>query len=200
MESDFQKLLDLAVNELGLNILDDHKRAKAILLDYAQGEFRNEINFLLLILEKGYFAKLKQSAEIEIAKNIIVEKLVNENYIQRNIAEEMVCVLANKIKNKDNIETNKADNNENNIKTEEGKIKKNKWICKHCNKENYNTNNICIFCGKYTYHGIEINNTVEMVLPNIQKLNEEKWICRHCEKENSVSDNVCAFCGRYTYH
>jgi hypothetical protein len=59
MEPGFLTVLESAITEMGLRILDDHKRAKAIILDYAHGEFRNEINFLLLILEKKLFCKNK---------------------------------------------------------------------------------------------------------------------------------------------
>jgi hypothetical protein len=198
MKFGFLTVLDSTITEMGLSILDDHKRAKAILLDYAHGEFRNEINFLLLLLEKGYFIKMKQSNEIEITKQIIINELVHENYIQQSIAEEMINILVEKIENKNTTKIKKITNNPNEIKIEyvEKAKGENKWICRHCNKENYNNNNICNFCGKYTYHNKRTDNTESIIRTNKVK----KWICSHCKTENNGSNNVCISCGKYTYH
>ncbi|MDR2494233.1 MAG: SUMF1/EgtB/PvdO family nonheme iron enzyme [Spirochaetaceae bacterium] len=86
-------ILSRLIKERGIGILDNPKRCKAFLHDYAKGAFKRENRILLLSLEAGCHRTLLRSPEPEKTIPRLIEKLQEEYGITYAYARETVVLL-----------------------------------------------------------------------------------------------------------
>ena len=94
----FYNKLKEVVNSYGINILENTRLLKSIMLDYCKGEYTSQIKLLILVLEIGSYKELINSDETLIVRNKLIQKLINENYIIKNVAEDIITKLIDIIK------------------------------------------------------------------------------------------------------
>jgi len=158
MNNDFFNFVKKIVDEKGLNLLNDSKQVKALLMDYSEGKYKNEINLLTKTIELDFPEKIKNADDNELIKTILAEQLSEENYIKVNISNHIVSFLIFLIKGVYVKDINKIENNKI-IKFKEtkgsipkgleiDKIVKNKWVCGKCKTNNELDVDFCCNCKK----------------------------------------------------
>jgi ribosomal protein L40E len=168
MNKYFIELTQKMVKERGKNVLNDKKIAKALLLDYSHGEYKNEINLLVKTIELGFPKRIKETNDVDIIRLILSRQLVEENFIMEKIAVSTVSLLINLIMD---------DRCSNEIKEE--KIKKiDKEIVE--NKQPLKEKSMAV-------HTIE---------EDIIKRSSEIWICGRCKTSNDFELDYCRKCGK----
>jgi ribosomal protein L40E len=98
MNEHFAALTQKMVQERGKDILDNGKLTKALLADYAHGEYKSEINLFCKTIELGYPQKIRKADNIEIIKAILSRQLTEENFIVEKMAAAVVSLLISLIK------------------------------------------------------------------------------------------------------
>jgi flagellar FliL protein len=93
MNEDFITLTQNLVKERGKDILNNGKLAKALLMDYAQGKYKSEINLLLKTIELGYPEKIEKTNDLNITKSLLSRHLIEEDFIAGKMAASIVSLL-----------------------------------------------------------------------------------------------------------
>jgi ribosomal protein L40E len=148
MNEEFITLCREIVKEKGKDILNDQKLVKALLMDYSQGKYKNEINLLLKTIELGYPREIDEADDIDIIRLSLSRRLTEENYIIDKIAISIISLLVSLIKgNKSNVV---GKSNKKPAMLEVDKIKRSLeiWICGRCNTTNDFDLDFCKKCGK----------------------------------------------------
>jgi ribosomal protein L40E len=174
MDKDFVELVKKIVNEKGKNILTNSKLTKALFLDYSHGEYKNEINLLVKIIELGYSNRIQTADDLDTIK-LILSRQLNENYyIVEDIAVQIVSLLIALLKDINYL--NKTNNKliEKNIirKREDKEIIDKPFENKQQKK-------------------IIVKNDIEI---------DDKWICSKCGNENDIYLSNCNKCGKEFYN
>ncbi|MDR3171457.1 MAG: hypothetical protein LBU17_07500 [Treponema sp.] len=83
MDTAFQEIITHIMTDYGIAVFNQ-VRYKALLLDYAKGEFKKERRLLLQVLEAGCHRKIRESRELPITRNILVRDLQDDYYITQS--------------------------------------------------------------------------------------------------------------------
>jgi hypothetical protein len=98
-----KEFIDLALQIIAKNgndLLKNSRLMKGLLLDHAHGEYKNEINLFVKILEMGLYNRIINSNNLEITKTSLIKQLREELFIMDNIAETMVLLLIGVLRDK----------------------------------------------------------------------------------------------------
>ncbi|MDR3172334.1 MAG: SUMF1/EgtB/PvdO family nonheme iron enzyme [Treponema sp.] len=90
----FQDLLLRIMREQGIAVLDNGAKCKALLQDYARGEFKKEIRLVLQVLEAGYHREMLKSEELELTTRKLIRDFQDEYAITQEAAQETISMLA----------------------------------------------------------------------------------------------------------
>ena len=100
MDKAFVKLAEKIIEERGKNILLDNKLTKAFFMDYGRGEFKKEINLLIKTIELNYVKRIIDSDNLDITVKILSRELIEEHFINEEIANSIVLLLIGLLRNK----------------------------------------------------------------------------------------------------
>ncbi|MDR2485821.1 MAG: formylglycine-generating enzyme family protein [Treponema sp.] len=89
----FQELVNHAIQEQGIAILENSDRCKTLLYSYAKGAFKREIRRFLQSLEIGGYQELLASEEPDKTAGRLIERLQDEYMILQEEAEETIGLL-----------------------------------------------------------------------------------------------------------
>jgi predicted RNA-binding Zn-ribbon protein involved in translation (DUF1610 family) len=168
MDKEFIKIAEEIINENGKDFLFNNRLTKAFFLDYGRGEYKNEINLLVKIIELEYSKKIIDSDDLNITKMILVRQLVEDHFINNKIANSIVLLLIGLLKDKDYL---------NEINEDE---KVNKELQLSIKKNNF-TKKPIIPSKKYINYNAEDKNAT--------------WNCPKCGSINSNTTYQCTNCG-----
>jgi len=99
MEQEFINILTKMVEDRGIETLRDTKLTKALIMDYSHGEYKDETNFLLRVLELDVYKKIIISEDLSITKKIIVKQLCEKLFIADKMANSIVDILIKILRN-----------------------------------------------------------------------------------------------------
>jgi hypothetical protein len=94
MDAKFISIVERLVNEQGKEALINAAKAKPLLADYAQNEFKKERHLLLIAIEAGAAQEIANAIDLEICKKIHIRDLRNDRFIDETAATEVVDLLA----------------------------------------------------------------------------------------------------------
>ena len=86
------------IKDRGISVLMDSKLCNALLQDYAKGELKKEIRLFIQTLNIGCYKKLNSSQEIDIEKLKMIRELIEDYFIEKNIANSIINLLVDIIK------------------------------------------------------------------------------------------------------
>ena len=98
MATDFQNLVMRIVAEEGIGIFDKLGQFKELLQKAANREFKREIRLFLISLQAGCYQELRKSADPEVTKLKLIQKLQDDYGITPGYAEETITVLGTVLK------------------------------------------------------------------------------------------------------
>jgi hypothetical protein len=177
MDKEFIELAEKIADDRGKDVFFNPKLVKALFMDYGRGEYKNEVNLLVRIIELGYAKKIIDSEDINITEMILIRQLLEEQFLNENIAESIIKLLIGLLCNKEYLREIDKNNiiHEKNIYVNrdlETKVLQNinpiskpkiadnnylstsvihigEWTCKKCDQINSETSIICKGCGEY---------------------------------------------------
>jgi TPR repeat protein len=93
MTDTFEAAVQKMVKERGTAVFDNPARFKNLLADYTGNDFAKERKHLVRIVEEGYAKDIATAAEADIAKRIVLRRLMEEELFAEGPAAEMVDLL-----------------------------------------------------------------------------------------------------------
>jgi len=99
INNQFNKFLHDFVEMYSINIFDNQKKCKSLLLDHAKGEYVKEIRLLLQVLELGYHTDILNSNDIKLTQLTLIKKLQNEYFITEDISSFYINLLLSILRN-----------------------------------------------------------------------------------------------------
>jgi hypothetical protein len=164
MDKGFIDLTKKMVKDRGIDILNDARITKALLMDYSHGEYKKEINLLIKIIELGFPKRVKEADNIKIIKIILSRELTEDLFIMENMSSSIVSLLISLIRNiryDDINEIKSSKHSSNGLKRKAIKL---------CREKGFNLNGNVTFASK--------NGTASTYWanPNIQFLTYDWWL------------------------
>jgi hypothetical protein len=129
--AEIDDILRKMVNELGINILNDSRRFKAVFMDYSNGKYRGEMELVKKALDIGAFNAITNAEDVSIAKQILIKRLHDDYLFDENKCINIIETYTSVLR-KDNIPQDMNDiisykNNDNNT------LNTSKFLMKHIN-------------------------------------------------------------------
>jgi VIT1/CCC1 family predicted Fe2+/Mn2+ transporter len=93
MDAAFITIVQKLVSEQGKEAILNAAKAKALLADYARGEYKKESRLLLQVLGTGCQNEIAVTSDIETVKKQIVRKLQDDEFIAEKFAIDAVDLL-----------------------------------------------------------------------------------------------------------
>jgi len=94
MEQGFIDVLLTIIKEQGKAAILDASKCKAILKDYAKGEYKKESRFLIQALDADVQNAIYKAADINVCMQQQINKLYEDSGIREDLAEDIVNILA----------------------------------------------------------------------------------------------------------
>jgi tetratricopeptide (TPR) repeat protein len=101
MNGEFADVLRKIAERYGKEVFLEHARCKALLEDYAAGEFQKEMRLFIQALEAGFVKALIDSGELPITKKQIAQRMQEDLLIAEKPAAEMVNAIARALRGGD---------------------------------------------------------------------------------------------------
>ena len=96
----YYNIIKNIIDERGFSLFDDYSKCKSLLQDYTAGRYKKENRLLLVSIEAGCPGEIASSSEVDITRNILINKLHNDYSMDKNAAEKIINLLY-KIKNEE---------------------------------------------------------------------------------------------------
>ena len=185
MNKEFVNIAEKIVEERGKNILNDTKLTKAFFMDYGHGEYKNEINLLIKIIELGYSKKITDSEDINVTKIMLIKQLKEEQFLNDRMADSIIKLLIGLLRDKkylkeiDKIQTKKINVNMNS-EIKESNVKNSEEFVKSQKTSNNTT----------------VKKQKKLLEEDIVKRSSEIWVCGRCKTSNKFALDFCKKCGK----
>jgi hypothetical protein len=107
--AEIDDILRKMVTDIGINILNDSRRFKAVFMDYSNGKYRGEMELVNKAIEIGAFNAITNAEDVSIVKQILIKKLHNEYFIEENMCIEIIETYTSVLR-KDNVQKDSIEN------------------------------------------------------------------------------------------
>jgi DNA-directed RNA polymerase subunit RPC12/RpoP len=188
MNENFIKLIQKIVKERGKDILNNIRLTKALFMDYSHGEYKNEINLLLKLIELGYPNRIQETDDLDSMRLILSRQLVENHFIIEKMAVQIVSLLIALIKDEEYDNKRRESIIEKHMETQ---VKKSILATPENGqhqKEKSSTNHSVL---------IEEKESKDIKTTSFTKIIIGKWTCDICDQENSENLLICKGCGAY---
>jgi len=108
LEKQFALFLHDFIKKYKVEIFNDMRKCKSLLLDHAKGEHKKEIRLLLQALDMGCYSTIMNSNDLNITRMTLIKQLQDEYYISEDIATSFVDLLLLELRNYKTVQTNQT--------------------------------------------------------------------------------------------